>query len=105
MATNFETTLAANGLTGDNDMMLSYKGWSWLLGFQSVGRSLWNRSCGDRNCSRWATVPLGIDTLIANILVFKKFLKKFYSVHRFFDAPGPGPIFAKLCHTARHVLK
>ena len=25
MATNFGTTLAANGLTGDNDMMLSYK--------------------------------------------------------------------------------
>ena len=37
----------------------------------SVGRSLWNRtgSCGDRNCSRRATVPLGINTSIANILV------------------------------------
>ena len=35
----------------------------------SVGRSLWNRSCADRNCSRRAIVPLGTDTLIANILV------------------------------------
>jgi len=35
----------------------------------SVGGSLWNRSCGDGNCSRRATDPLGIDTLIANILV------------------------------------
>jgi len=45
-----------------------------MVGFQStstsVGRSLWNRSCGDRNCSRRATVPLGIDTLITKILVF-----------------------------------
>ena len=35
----------------------------------SVGRSVWIRSCGDRNCFRRATVRLGIDTLIANILV------------------------------------
>jgi len=37
----------------------------------SVGRSVWIRSCGDRNCSRprQANVPLGIDTLIASILV------------------------------------
>jgi len=34
-----------------------------------VGRSLWIRSCNIRNCSRRATVRLGIDTLIANILV------------------------------------
>jgi len=33
----------------------------------SVGR--WICSCGDRNCSRRETVRLGIDTLIANILV------------------------------------
>ena len=49
-----------------------------MVGFQStltsVGRSLWNRSCGDRNCSRRATVPLLIDTLIANILVLVCFL-------------------------------
>jgi len=31
--------------------------------------SLWIRSCGDGNCSRRATIRLGIDTLIANILV------------------------------------
>ena len=36
----------------------------------SVDRSLWIRSRGDRNCSRRATVRLGIDTSIANILVF-----------------------------------
>jgi len=36
----------------------------------SVGRSLWIRSCGDGNCSRRATVRLGIDTLITSILVF-----------------------------------
>jgi len=35
----------------------------------SVGRFVWIRSCGDRNCSWRANVPLGIGTLIANILV------------------------------------
>ena len=35
----------------------------------SVGRSLWIRSYGNRNCCKRATVRLGIDTLIANILV------------------------------------
>ena len=28
---------------------------------------------------------------------------KFFSVHQIFDVPGP--IFAKLCHTTRYVLK
>ena len=28
---------------------------------------------------------------------------KFFSVRRFFDVPGP--IFAKLCHTTRYMLK
>ena len=36
----------------------------------SVGRSLWIRSCGNRKCSRRATVRLGIDKLIANTLVY-----------------------------------
>jgi len=31
------------------------------------------------------------------------FLFSFLSVHRFFYVPGP--IFAKLCHTTRYVLK
>ena len=31
------------------------------------------------------------------------FLFYFFSVHQFFDVPGP--IFAKLCHTMRYVLK
>jgi len=46
-------------------MRLSYKEWfvfCWSL-------SLWIRSRGDGNCSRRATLRLGIDTLIANILV------------------------------------
>jgi len=38
-----------------------------MANFQStpmfVGRSLWFRSCGGRNCSRLATLRLGIDTL------------------------------------------
>jgi len=38
--------------------------------------------------SRWVS---------AHILVY------FFSVHRFFDVPGP--IFAKLCHTTRYLLK
>ena len=44
----------------------------------SVGRSLslWIRSCSDQNCSRRATVRLGIDTLIANILVIQNFTVK-----------------------------
>jgi len=57
-------------LTGDNEMRLSYK--EWFVFSQPlllIGRSLWIRSCGDGNCSRRATVRLGIDTLIANILV------------------------------------
>jgi len=35
----------------------------------SVGRSVWIRTSGGRNCFRQATVRLGIDTSIANILV------------------------------------
>ena len=38
-------------------MRLSCKGWFVIV------------ICGDGNCSRRATVRLGIDTLIANILV------------------------------------
>jgi len=64
----------------DNDMRLSHKGW---LDFTqplrlTVALSLWIGSWGDRNCSRRATVRLGIDTLIANILVnfaIKKFAR------------------------------
>jgi len=40
----------------------------------ALSLSLWFRSCGVRNCSRRATVRLGIDTLIANILVVTIFL-------------------------------
>jgi len=42
----------------------------------SVGRFLWLRSCGVRirNCRRRPTVRLGIDTLIANILVLFAFM-------------------------------
>jgi len=36
----------------------------------SVGRSRWIRSSSDQNCSRRATVRLGTDTLIANVLVY-----------------------------------
>jgi len=70
-----------------------------------------------------ATVRLGIDTLIANILVFLIFITVardsgrllyfgrviylfffiLFSVHQIFDVPGP--IFAKICHTMRYVLK
>jgi len=42
----------------------------FAVNLASVGRSLWISSCGVRNCSRRATVRLGIDTLIANILVY-----------------------------------
>jgi len=52
-----------------------------MTNFQStrmfVGRSVWFRSCGGRNRSRRATARLGIDTLIANILLkFDVFEKK-----------------------------
>ena len=71
MATNFGTTLAANGLWREVTK------WGFRINgglfsvnpYTSVGRSLWIRSCGDRNCSWRATVRLGIDMLIANILV------------------------------------
>ena len=52
-----------------------------LFGFQlrynfscMIGRSLWIRLCVLQNCFRRATVRLGIDTLIADILV-KSFLR------------------------------
>ena len=47
----------------------------------SNGRSLWILSCGDRNCSKRVTVRLGIDTLIANILVLdiSPILEELYS--------------------------
>ena len=96
MATNFETILAANGLWREiTTWEFRIKDGLFQSTLASVGRSFWIRSCDDRNCSRRATVRLGIDTLIANIL--------FFSVHRIFDVPGP--IFAKLCHTTRYVLK
>jgi len=52
-------------------MRLSYKGWfSFQSTSTSVGRSLGICSCSDRKCFGRATVRLGIDTLIANILVY-----------------------------------
>jgi len=42
----------------DNDMRLSY-----------LKDGLFSVICGDQNCSRRATVRLGIEALIANILV------------------------------------
>jgi len=51
-------------------MGILYKGWFVFSQPSSVGRSHWICSCGIRNYSRQATVRLGIDTLIANILVF-----------------------------------
>ena len=39
----------------------------------SDGGFLWIGSWGDRNCSMRATVRLGIDTFIANILVYLTF--------------------------------
>jgi len=42
----------------------------FAVNLASVGRSLWIRSCGAQNCSRRATVRLGIDTLIDNTLVY-----------------------------------
>ena len=59
MATNFGTVLAANGLWR--------KTTTW--GFRVMDGSL-SVIYGDGNCSRQATVRLGIDTLIANILVW-----------------------------------
>jgi len=49
----------------------------WLsLGYNfscMIGRFLWIRSCVVQNCSRRATVRLGTDMLIANILVMLLF--------------------------------
>jgi len=65
-ATAFGTTLAVNGLW----RQILHK-WLWVFSQPSVGWSLSPlRSCGGRNCSRRATVRLGIDTLIANNLVW-----------------------------------
>jgi len=50
----------------------------------SVGRSIWIRCCSDQNCSRRATVRLGTDTLIANILVFVLYCRPtvYPAIHR-----------------------
>jgi len=66
----WDYTLAANGLW----LEIATRGFLIKDGsFQStptsVDRSLWIGSCCVRNCSRRVTVRLGIDTLIANILV------------------------------------
>ena len=73
MVTDCGTTLAAYflwTLTADNGMRLSYKVWCAFNQPVSVGCAVWIRTRGGRNCSRRATVRLGIDTLIANILVY-----------------------------------
>jgi len=70
METNFGTTLAANGLWREMGTWgFRIKDGLFSVNSASVGRPLWIRSCGVRNCSRQATVRLGIGTLIANILV------------------------------------
>ena len=70
MATNFGTALYANGLWREiTTWGFRIKDGLFSVSPASVGRSLWIGSCGDRNCSRRATVRLGIDTLITNILV------------------------------------
>jgi len=48
---------------------LSYKGRLFSVNPMPVGRSVWIRTGGGRNCSRRASVRLGIDMLIANVLV------------------------------------
>jgi len=75
-ATNFGTALAANGLWREITTWCFRINGLFSVTPASVGRSLWNRNCGDRNCSRRATVPLGINTLIANIRVFLFFLAR-----------------------------
>jgi len=70
MATVFGTTLVVHGLWWE---IATWDFVQSMANFQStptfVGRTLWFHNCGSRNCSRRATVRLGIDTLIANILV------------------------------------
>jgi len=81
MATNFGTTLAANGLCREittwgfriKDGLFSFRQPLRLLVALSLSLSLSlsldSYSCGVQNCSRRATIRLGIDTLIAHILV------------------------------------
>jgi len=64
-------------MTGDNDMMLSYKGW---FVFSQPVRLLVALSgivvVAIGTAPGRATVPLGIDTLIANILVDSAFVPR-----------------------------
>ena len=70
METNFGTTLAANGFWWKiRTWGFRIKDGLFSVNPAPVSRSLWIRTCGDRNCPRRSTVRLGIDTLIANILV------------------------------------
>jgi len=113
IATNFGTTLAANGLWRE----IMTRGYGIKDGLfsvtpMSVGRSLWIFSCGDRNCSRRATVRLGIDTLIASILVGNEVCFVYYYFLFLFVLESPwlrhvswrratgiiGPIFTARCH-------
>ena len=49
------------------------------------------------------TFARGRDSDSEDCYCFGRVIFYFVSVHRFFDVPGP--IFAKLCHTTRYVLK
>ena len=75
MATNFGTTLTVNGLGRE----ITAWGFRIMDGLFSVNpKSLWSLSldsygCDGRNCCGRATVRLGIDTLIADILVLSLF--------------------------------
>ena len=69
MATGFGTISATNGL-GRETTTGGFRIKDGLFSvnpYTSVGRSI--RSCSDWKCSRRTTVRLGINTLIANILV------------------------------------
>ena len=55
-------------------MGISYKGRFVFSYPSSVGRSIWIRSFGVRSWCRRATASLGIDRLIANILVVHNFV-------------------------------
>jgi len=55
----------------DNDMVISYKRTVCFLSTPICnGRLVGFHNCRGWKCARWANVKLGIDTLIANSLVY-----------------------------------
>jgi len=70
----------------------------WVIALYVVGHKKKELTYFHSNCRRIASA-LAEDYVLVVLFIFLFF----FSVYRIFDVPGP--IFAKLCHTTRYVMK